>query len=252
MESEGGLSVTGGANNSQSTLEATYQGPGLLSWSWKTQVQKGNDALICLVSGVEVVRISSKTAVWEDQVTTLPEGICTVRWTYQKDGINWTGTDKVWLSALTYRPFEGPRLTMAQWMTTMGMPTPGLRPLSMDGGADAPVTLADVAQTKVRGGISAAMAFLGGVDPVTGPKTNEYVPILASGKVAYRYGISKQASGNMQQRPVFTTDLNVWSHEGISQKVVEEDAQRIVVEVSVPIDQAPRGFYRMQAWGDPN
>jgi hypothetical protein len=252
--SGGEVTVTGGANNSQSYLEAIYQGPGLLSWSWKTQVQKGNDALICLINGVEVVRISSKTAAWEDQVATLPEGICTVRWVYTKDAVSWTGQDRVWLSGVTYRPFEGPRLTMSQWMSAMGLPVPqgGLRPASADGEGSGASTLAEAAQSRVGGGLPAMVAFLGGVDPVRGPKANEYIPIVAAGKCSYRYGISKQSTGGMQQRPIFSTNLNEWSHQGISQKVVEEDAQRIVVEVSVPLEQSPRGFYRVQAWGDPN
>ena len=168
---------------------------------------------------------------------------------YQKDAISWTGQDKVWLGAIAYRPFEGPRMSMSQWMSAMGLPLPSLRPASLDGGGD--VTLADLAQTKVAGGLPAMVAFLGGVHPTSGPKTHEYTPILSQGKCLYRYGISKQSSGSMQQRPIFSTDLNQWTREGISQKVVEEDAQRIVVEVSVPLDQSPRGFYRMQAWGNP-
>jgi hypothetical protein len=247
--SGGELTVTGGANNSQSYLEAVYQGPGLLSWSWKTQVQQGNDALILLVNGAEIVRISTKKGVWEDQVYTLPDGLCTVRWVYQKDAISWTGQDKVWLGTIAYRPFEGPRMSMSQWMSAMGLPLPSLRPASLDGGGDG--TLTELAQTKVAGGLPAMLAFLGGVHPTSGPKTHEYTPVLSQGKCLYRYGISKQSSGSMQQRPIFSTDLSQWTHEGISQKVVEEDAQRIVVEVSVPLEQSPRGFYRMQVWGNP-
>jgi hypothetical protein len=248
--SGGELTVTGGANGSQSYLDATYQGPGLLSWSWKTQVQQGNDALVCFVNGVEIVRISAKKGVWEDQVYTLPEGVCNVRWVYQKDAISWTGQDKVWLGAVAYRPFEGPRISMSQWMASVGLVAPQVRTLNVNGASS--VSASSVASQPLAGGMSGMLAFLGGVNPVAGPAAGEYVPIVANGKFCYRYGISKQASGNMQQRPVFTSDLAYWSNQGISQKVISEDQNRIVVEVSVPTDQNQNGFYRMQAWGDPN
>jgi hypothetical protein len=248
--SGGELTVTGGANNSQSYLDATYQGPGLLSWSWKTQVQQGNDALVCFVNGVEIVRISAKKGVWEDQVYTLPEGVCNVRWVYQKDAISWTGQDKVWLGAVAYRPFEGPRISMSQWMASVGLVAPQVRTLNVNGASS--VSASSVASQPLAGGMSGMLAFLGGVNPVAGPAAGEYVPIVANGKFCYRYGISKQASGNMQQRPVYTSDLAQWSNQGISQRVISEDENRIVVEVSVPTDTIQRGFYRMDAWGDPN
>ena len=96
------------------------------------------------------------------------------------------------------------------------------------------------------------LAYLGGVNPLTGPVGGEYVPVVANGKFCYRYGINKRACGNMQQRPLYTSDLAVWSNQGISQRVVSEDQDRIVVEVSIPTDQLERGFYRIDAWGDPN
>jgi len=249
--SDGELSVTGGPNNSQSYLEVIYQGPGLLSWSWKTQVQQGNDALICLVNNQEVVRISTKKGVWEDRVATLPNGVCTVRWVYQKDGISWSGQDKVSLASIAYRPFEGARISMTEWATSVGLlPTStSIRSVTESGNSN---TLSEVANQRVPGGLNCMLAFAGGVNPVTGPIPGEYTPVMHNGKISYRYGISKCASGNMQQRPLFASDLGQWSNEGMSQKVVSEDHDRVVVEVTIPDDQPSKGFFQIEAWGDPN
>jgi hypothetical protein len=228
--SGGELTVTGGANNSQSYLEATYQGPGLLSWCWKTQTQAGNDSLSCTVNGVEMANISKKNGSWENQLATLPEGVCTVRWNYQKDGIPWTGSDSVWLSSIQYRAFEGLRQNWQQWLFSTG--------LSSGAGS-----------TYLRGGLPALLAFLGGVDPYQGPQNGEYQPILGNGVFKYRYGISKGVSGNLTQRPVFATEIGSWGTRGFTQQVISEDANRIVVEISAPTGGLPKGFYRLDAVG---
>jgi hypothetical protein len=228
--SGGELTVTGGANNSQSYLEATYQGPGLLSWCWKTQTQAGNDSLSCTVNGFEMANISKKNGSWENQLATLPEGVCTVRWSYQKDGIQWTGSDSVWLSSIQYRAFEGLRQNWQQWLFSTG--------LSSGSGS-----------TYLRGGLPALLAFLGGVDPYQGPQNGEYQPILGNGVFKYRYGISKGVSGNLTQRPVFATEIGSWGTRGFTQQVISEDANRIVVEISAPTGGLPKGFYRLDAVG---
>ena len=250
--SDGELSVTGGPNNSQSYLEATYQGPGLLSWSWKTQVQQGNDALICLVNNQEVVRISTKKGVWEDRVATLPDGVCTVRWVYQKDGISWSGQDKVSLASIAYRPFEGARISMRQWATLVRwVDTTGVVIIDEETG-ETVTSWWSLINGRIPGGLNGMLAFAGGVNPGTGPIEGEYTPVINNGKISYRYGINKHAAGNMQQRPLFSSDLDQWSNQGISQKVVSEDHDRVVVEVTIPDDQPSKGFFRIQAWGDPN
>jgi hypothetical protein len=228
--SGGELTVTGGANSSQSYIEATYQGPGLLSWYWKTQVQQGNDVLSCWVNGNEMVGISKKKGVWENQLTTLPEGVCTVRWSYQKDRIPWTGSDIVWLSSIQYRAFEGLRRNWQQWLFSTG--------LSYGSGS-----------TYLRGGLPALLAFLGGVDPNQGPQDGEYQPILMNGVFKYRYGISKGVAGNQTQRPVFATEVGSWGTRGFTQQVISEDANRIVVEISAPTDGLSKGFYRIEVIG---
>ena len=104
-----------------------------------------------------------------------------------------------------------------------------------------------IGSSQVAGGLPALMAFLGGVNPVSGPVAGEYVAFMADGKFSYRYGISKSAMANMDQQPVFTSDLAQWSNQGINQKVVSEDQDRIVVEISMPTDGLTKGFYRLDA-----
>ena len=237
------LTVTGGANNSQSYLEATYQGPGLLSWSWKTQIQEGNDVLACAVNGVEIASVTKKKGSWESQVATLPEGLCAVRWFYAKDSINWTGTDRVWLSGINYRPFTGPRMTWQQWLASRGVSSQGIQAQSVGSSLNQSLT------AQVAGGLPALLAYLGGVDPIQGPPKGEYQAITTNNLLKYRYGVSKAVSGNLMQRPAFSSSLTNWSNQGFTQQIVSEDANRIVVEVSMPTDGITRGFYRVDAMG---
>jgi hypothetical protein len=225
------LTVAGGANNSQCYLEATYQGPGLLSWSWKTQVQQGSDAVSCTVNGIEVAGISKRNSSWEQQLTALPGGVCTVRWSYLKDGITWTESDVAWLSTVQYQMFSGVSQTLDQWLASHGLSS-GEMPIH-----------------SAKGELPAVLAYLGGVDPLQGAPAGEYQPILMNGVFKYRYGISKGVAGNQTQRPVFATEVGSWGTRGFTQQVISEDANRIVVEISAPTDGLSKGFYRIEVIG---
>lgn len=226
--SGGELTVAGGANNSQSYLEATYQGPGLLSWSWKSQVQQGNDAVSCKVNGIEVAGISKKKSSWEQQLTALPGGVCTVRWSYLKDGIPWTGSDVAWLSTVQYRMFSGASQTLEQWLASHGLLS-GEMPIH-----------------SAKGELPALLAYLGGVDPLQGPPAGEYQPILGNGQMKYCFGISKHVAGAVIERAMYTQNLTSWSTRGYTKRIISENDDRIVVEISVPTD-SNAGFYRLEA-----
>jgi hypothetical protein len=226
--SGGELTVAGGANNSQSYLEATYQGPGLLSWSWKSQVQQGSDAVSCTVNGIEVAGISKKNSSWEQQLTALPDGVCTVRWSYLKDGITWTGIDAAWLSSVQYRKFSGASQTLEQWLASHGLSS-GEMPIH-----------------SAKGGLPALLAYLGGVDPIQGAPAGEYQPILGDGQMKYYFGISKHVAGAVIERAIYTQNLMSWSTQGYTKRIISENDDRIVVEVSVPTDSS-RGFLRLEA-----
>jgi hypothetical protein len=226
--SGGELTVAGGANNSQSYLEATYQGPGLLSWSWKSQVQQGSDAVSCTVNGIEVAGISKKNSSWEQQLTALPGGVCTVRWSYLKDGIPWTGSDVAWLSTVQYRMFSGASQTLEQWLASHGLSS-----------GETPIHSA-------KGELPAVLAYLGGVDPLQGPPAGEYQPILGNGQMKYCFGISKHVAGAVIERAMYTQNLTSWSTRGYTKRIISENDDRIVVEISVPTD-SNAGFYRLEA-----
>ena len=102
---------------------------------------------------------------------------------------------------------------------------------------------------QVAGGLPALLAYLGGVDPVQGPQNGEYQAITTNNLLKYRYGVSKAVSGNLMQRPMFSAELGAWSSRGFTQQIISEDANRIVVEISMPIDGLDRGFYRVDAMG---
>ena len=226
--SGGELTVNGGANNSQSYLEATYQGPGLLSWSWKSQVQQGNDAVSCTVNGIEVAGISKKNSSWEQQLTALPDGVCTVRWSYLKDGITWTGSDAAWLSTVQYRMFSGASQTLEEWLASHGLSS-GEMPIH-----------------SAKGELPAVLAYLGGVDPLQGAPAGEYQPILGDGQMKYYFGISKHVAGAVIERAMYTQNLTSWSTQGYTKRIISENDDRIVVEVSVPTDSSG-GFLRLEA-----
>ena len=226
--SGGELTVAGGANNSQSYLEATYQGPGLLSWSWKTQVQQGSDAVSCTVNGIEVAGISKKNSSWEQQLTALPGGVCTVRWSYLKDGITWTGSDVAWLSTVQYQMFSGVSQTLEEWLASHGLSS-----------RETPIHSA-------KGELPAVLAYLGGVDPVQGAPAGEYQPILGNGQMKYYFGISKHVAGAVIERAMYTQNLTSWSTRGYTKRIISENEDRIVVEISVPTDSRG-GFLRLDA-----
>ncbi len=226
--SGGELTVAGGANNSQSYLEATYQGPGLLSWSWKSQVEQGSDAVSCTVNGIEVAGISKKNSSWEQQLTALPDGVCTVRWSYLKDGITWTGSDAAWLSSVQYRKFSGASQTLEEWLASHGLSS-GEMPIH-----------------SAKGEMPAVLAYLGGVDPLQGAPAGEYQPILGDGQMKYYFGISKHVAGAVIERAMYTQNLTSWSTQGYTKRIISENDDRIVVEVSVPTDSSG-GFLRLEA-----
>ena len=140
---------------------------------------------------------------------------------------------------------------MTEWATSVGLlPTStSIRSVTEPYSSN---ILSEVANQPVRGGLNGMLAFAGGVNPGTGPIEGQYTPVMNNGKISYRYGINKRAAGNMQQRPLFSSDLGQWSDQGISQKVVSEDHDRVVVEVTIPTDQPSKGFFQIEAWGDPN
>jgi formylglycine-generating enzyme required for sulfatase activity len=207
-----GLAIKTGAtpNSGNSTLGATFDGPGILSWNWKVSAQKDYDWLLCEVNGVEMAGISTKTAAWQSQVLQIPAG-SQVRWIYRKDAANSSGTDSGHLADIRFSKFATAQSSFDTWSAAHG----GLTPT----------------QVLPKGGMQAMFAWLGGVDPTTGPAVGTYQPTLSSGIYQYRYRVDKGAAGMTQ--PQVSTDLVNWDSRRMKQALISEDSTSAVIELSV-------------------
>ena len=88
--------------------------------------------------------------------------------------------------------------------------------------------------------------WLGGFG-VDGEKTDDHHKAwILSGRLTYRYPVSKTADGTQQIQ--FSSDLSTWTTRGMSQRVVSEDANRIVIEATAP--SGTKGFFKVVGSGD--
>ena len=198
-------------NSGDSTIGATFEGPGLLSWNWNVSAQQGYDWLLCEVNGAEVAGISTKTAAWQSQVVQIPVG-SQVRWIYRKDATNSAGTDSGYLSDIRFSKFTATQTSFQDWSAAHGDLSP--------------------TQPIPAGGMQAMFAWLGGVDPATGPSAGQYQPSVSGGFYKYRYTIAKAAVGIVQ--PQISMDLVTWNSRKMIQTLISEDDTSAVVELSVP------------------
>ena len=198
-------------NSGDSTIGATFEGPGLLSWNWNVSAQQGYDWLLCEVNGTEVAGISTKTAAWQSQVVQIPAG-SQVRWIYRKDATSSAGTDSGYLSDISFSKFTATQSSFQDWSAANGNLTP--------------------TQLIPAGGMQAMFAWLGGVDPTTGPATGQFKPSVNGGLYKYRYTVAKAAAGIVQ--PQISTDLVTWNSRKMKQTLISEDDASAVVELSVP------------------
>jgi hypothetical protein len=219
-----GLAIKTGAtpNSGNSTFGANFEGPGILSWNWKVSAQKDYDWLLCEVNGVEVAGISTKTATWQSQVLQIPAG-SQVRWIYLKDAANSSGTDSGHLADIRFSKFATAQSSFDTWSAARE----GLAPT----------------QVLPRGGMQAMFAWLGGVDPTTGPAVGTYRPSFSSGIYQYRYCVDKGAGGMTQ--PQISTDLVNWDSRRMKQTLISEDSTSAVIELSVAA--AGKTFSRLAA-----
>jgi formylglycine-generating enzyme required for sulfatase activity len=198
-------------NSGDSKIGATFDGPGLLSWNWKVSAQQGFDWLLCEVNGTEVAGISTKTAAWQSQVVQIPAG-SQVRWIYRKDATNSAGTDSGHLSDIRFSKFTVAQSSFADWSAAHGDLSP--------------------TQPIPASGMQAIFAWLGGVDPATGPSAGQFKPSVSGGFYKYRYTVAKAAAGIVQ--PQISTDLVTWNSRRMKQTLISEDNASAVVELSVP------------------
>jgi hypothetical protein len=213
-------------NNGGSVLEFTTQTAGVVSWSWKVSTQEDFDWLLCEVDGQETAGISTKNGVWQTQVVQVPAG-ANVRWVYRKDGSGNIGEDAGYLANVEFRSLAANQ-SFSQWAEFHRWPIIPEKHLP-------------------KSGLQAMFAWLGGIDPAVGPDAGHHVPIVEGGLLKYRFPISKTADGT--QQILYSPDMGAWTTRRFSQRIVSEDADRLVIEATAP--SGTKGFFRLGAQPPP-
>jgi alpha-tubulin suppressor-like RCC1 family protein len=210
-------------NSGDSSVGLVLEGPGVLTWQWRSSTQKDFDWLLCEVNGVEVAGVSEKNGLWRSQAIPIGRS-ATVRWTYRKDTANASGEDAGYLGPVRFIKFTGAQAKhegFRAWCLRVG-----------------------VEDSSSMGRISSLDAWVGGFDPgqVIGPL--DYVPRVEAGVFKYRYALSQRAALAFLPMCSRSEDLVTWSGRGFEQRIVEENEQRVVVEVSLASKN--RGFIALQ------
>jgi hypothetical protein len=211
-------------NNGSSTLEFTTQTAGVISWTWSVSAQEEFDWLLCEVDGQEVAGISTKNGVWQTQIAQVPAG-ANVRWVYRKDASGSAGYDAGYLADVEFHSFTANQ-SFSQWAQTNG--------------------IYDPQQRMPKSGLQAMFGWLGGFG-VDGENTDDiHKQWILSGRLTYRYPISKTADGT--QQILYSSDMTSWTTRRISQRIVSENADRMVIEATAP--SGTKGFFKVVGSGD--
>lgn len=88
-------------DNSETFLETTIDGPGILFFWWKVSSEPEFDQLKFIVDGQEIASISGQVD-WRKRGHKLAPGPHTLRWSYQKDAGSIGGADRAWLDEVTF------------------------------------------------------------------------------------------------------------------------------------------------------
>jgi formylglycine-generating enzyme required for sulfatase activity len=211
-------------NNGGSALEMVAQSAGVVSWSWKVSAQENFDWLLCEVDGQEVAGISTKNGVWQTQVIQIRAG-ASIRWVYRKDLSGSAGEDAGYLADVAFTPLSA-GLSFAEWSATHGITDPdAILPSS---------------------GMKARFAWLGGFGVDEKRDDDTHKGWILGGRLTYRYPISKTADGT--QQILYSPDMSSWTTRRFSQRIVSEDADRVVIEATAP--SGTKGFFKVTGEGD--
>ena len=230
---QSGSAIKTGAtpNNGGSALEFTSETAGVISWTWKVSAQEEFDWLLCEVDGQEVAGISTKNGVWQTQVVNVPAG-ANVRWVYRKDASASAGEDAGYLADVEFRSFAANQ-SFGQWAQTHG--------------------IYDPQQRLPKSGLKAIFAWLGGFDPAVGTSSLDLhhdILLQPDGMflslLLYRFSHSKTADGT--QQILYSSDMSSWTTRRFSQRIVSEDADRVVIEATAP--SGTKGFFKVVGGGN--
>jgi hypothetical protein len=230
---QSGQAIKTGAtpNNGGSVFQFTSQTAGVITWTWKVSAQEEFDWLLCEVDGQEVAGISTKNGVWQTQVVNVPSG-ANVRWVYRKDASGSAGEDAGYLADVEFRSLAANQ-SFSQWAQTQNVTDPQ--------------------QRMPKSGLQAMFGWLGGfgADEVSPYSSN--CPFAKNGsqfkgvvELGYRFLISKTADGT--QQILYSPDMGAWTTRRISQRIVGEDADRLVIEATAP--SGTKGFFKVVGGGD--
>jgi hypothetical protein len=210
-------------NSGDSALEMVAETAGVISWTWKVSTQENFDWLLCEVDEQEAAGISTKNGVWQTQVVNVPAG-ANIRWVYRKDGSGSIGEDAGYLADVEFRSFAANQ-SFSEWGQPYG------------------ISRFDSSHPKL---MKACFGWLGGYDPAVGLDEGHHAPIMEGGRLKYRFAMSKTADGTQQTQ--FSSDLSSWTSRRFTQRILSEDASRIVVEATAP--SGTKGFFKVSGGGN--
>lgn len=209
------------AINGGSALEVATQTAGVISWTWKVSAQENFDWLLCEVDGQEAAGISTKNGVWQTQVVQVPAG-ANVRWVYRKDASGSAGEDAGYLADVEFHSFAANQ-SFGEW-SSIWVPM-----------REHPLLWLP------KSGMQAMFGWLGGFG-VDGERDDDtHKEWILGGRLTYRYPISKTADGT--QQILYSPDMSSWTTRRISQRIISEDADRVVIEVTAP--SGTKGFFKV-------
>jgi M6 family metalloprotease-like protein/uncharacterized repeat protein (TIGR02543 family) len=111
----------GNINNSQSTsLQATIDGPGTLTFWWKVSSQANADYLRFYLDNVEQAGAPaiSGDVTWTQKTITIPYGSHTIKWTYAKNGSLSDLADSAWVDKVVFTSTATPEIAVEQPVET--------------------------------------------------------------------------------------------------------------------------------------
>jgi len=97
-----GAAQSGGIANDQETwMEITVEGPGTISFYWRVSSESGYDFLQFYIGSSVQASISGNVG-WEQKSFSVARGSQTLRWSYSKDSIVSAGSDCGWVDNVVY------------------------------------------------------------------------------------------------------------------------------------------------------
>ncbi len=89
-------------HSQQSVFQTVVTGPGMLTFWWSVSSEAKWDKLMFYIDGAEQPGSISGSITWQQKVFTIPVGVHTLKWVYQKDGNVSSGSDCGWVDQLTF------------------------------------------------------------------------------------------------------------------------------------------------------